>query len=1486
MASTTIPPTASRKPSQLLGEFESENKRPPAKSQLSEAETHDNFFDSSLGPVPSAAENSLMDSSHEDGFAIDEGDMHRQLMDVEESFVPELSNISSNQDTEVDSVSLPTLAKGERDTAPQSQQNTQRSHEEYNNQYNYQGLSSSSPSTPPEAYKTPAPHMYVKDVDDQEDDSAVGNSTSELETISSSPTAAAAARTVSRVISMATDRSYRTSNDRTPPISPLESSIPVIEETQATPRRRAATSRSRSRTVSPTPRRYNGSDEQDSIIGGLEDVAAEIGKYRTRPRVLKSRQASQRSSYSSYTTTSSMDTPSDITLGADFALQTGGAAPSGGSLVRPMMDLSRATSLGSLASGLSRLSDPNSSGLEKSLAMLDETLSDPGDITGTISNGGRGRNRTASVPGTPRTRSRDNTTPTESVIAQHVANVEVPPTFARQFYNRTKSSSPSKTSALPAPSLGRGGRHLSLKEQTNQVDRLSKENWNLKLKCTFLEQSLQKFKDKDTQELIEENTEWKMKNIELKRDNKELRKKIRTLEIQLKAIDEDVAVAENNATSEEKERLSMEEREFLYLKEQVKSYEVEIEKLKKESFARETDKMHLADLVKTLEKRRNSRDEDVAAQDETDAWRSLLESEQARREQADEDNRRLREEISRLQSEAASTAANNHTSSMYHINKPRRPSSKVSMDSGRDQDRSGATTASSATLVDQLRHENDELRREVGAQTSMLTSRNREKERLYAEIEELKLGARGNRSIAGESIWERSASRAQGRSPSRVSAVTRSTQLSDLERERYENKMDKLRDEIVQLKVERQDLLSKLDSCLDELEDVDALRKEISRMEQEADSLVSDLQAMQVERDEALKHGEDLEEQFQQYEASADEDIAALEEELDGKDQDCERLQSDLEAQKEAFTKLQGEMRSMNEGLSRLEDDAQINQKKIQVLQQELDDANKDIEAYEQNLLESNQKVERLSVQQESSQNEIAFLREEQDGDKIKIGDLESALKGTQTSLQIEKDKTKELETRLTDERHQREVVASRDKQEVQRKMNELNREISASKEESRKLQISLSSSEEELKTWKYRLEELEGGLRKVFGDPNGTRASFLTSITNLQTELQSTATELESLRRKFDEKEQLLKRRDAQLESHGLEYKRLTDVLHRERQARQADKHSFEQSLKAHQTTNRTITQKDTRIADLESLRRQDRTKLAHLELQYKDQLTERNTLLLSLWNKLSSLCGADWTHQNNLINGNLPTLDVVANMLPGFSKNLLSAVKALEASLATSKSRIRAIERDLWKDYQTLEHTLDSRIKRLDRLENLVNSSRGAVANNAEISRLRSENRMLKGEVAVLQRQPSRASSTHRTGQMSERASLMRSHSHTSAVEALEDDQPDVAAEMARLGIEGVIEPSQQRWIFRLKELEKRLKAEREARLADRSGARKRLEEGRQENEELKRQLERERVRRLVETGEIVGDENKENEKQRIQEDDRVSESEDGRRIKRSKS
>lgn len=273
---------------------------------------------------------------------------------------------------------------------------------------------------------------------------------------------------------------------------------------------------------------------------------------------------------------------------------------------------------------------------------------------------------------------------------------------------------------------------------------------------------------------------------------------------------------------------------------------------------------------------------------------------------------------------------------------------------------------------------------------------------------------------------------------------------------------------------------------------------------------------------------------------------------------------------------------------------------------------------------------------------------------------------------------------------------------------------------------------------------------------------------------------------------------------------------------------------------------------------------------------MTERNNLLLQLWNRLSALCGSDWAHNNSLINGRaLPSLEAVTNMLPGFSKNLMNAVKTIETLISDFRSRIRTVEKDLWKEYHTLEGNLELRTKRLDRLETLSRSAiPGWTADGrAEISKLRDVNKLLRGEVSALRAandvltgnvndtpSPSPSVPTgprHKSVEKPSRSSTLTRHSSASVVETLSGDRVSVS----RSGSSSMARPETHsgstgnnngqpdfpdlRWQARLKELEYKLKAEREARMIDREGARRRLEEASRENEALVKEVERTRIR-----------------------------------------
>lgn len=421
-----------------------------------------------------------------------------------------------------------------------------------------------------------------------------------------------------------------------------------------------------------------------------------------------------------------------------------------------------------------------------------------------------------------------------------------------------------------------------------------------------------------------------------------------------------------------------------------------------------------------------------------------------------------------------------------------------------DIKRSGVASSSSVTMVEQLRHENAELRREVGAQTSMLTSRNREKERLYQEIEDLKMGQRrgeGPRSIASESIFERSASRAHGRSISRVSNITRNTQLSDAERETYEVQIGELRDQISELRLQIQDLVAQCDDLRYKNDQNSTLEADFQKLEGMYDDLTDqttqDLLSMQRERDEALELYEDAEASFRDVKEEAQSRIDALEEELDQKVELLERAEKDLISRDEESEALRNEVRMMSEGLERVEADVQAKIRRIQEVGLENEDITRELEGVEKSLLEANGKNKKLAIELESRQGECAFLREEQDGCMLKIGDLETAIKAAHTNLSSERDRASELEQRLADERHQQEVIGGKEKQEVQKIMNELNRDATNSKDEARKLKKILEVRETELTMSKDRLTELEVSLQEILGDPTGSKASFLAVCTN-----------------------------------------------------------------------------------------------------------------------------------------------------------------------------------------------------------------------------------------------------------------------------------------------------------------------------------------------------------------------------------------------------
>lgn len=946
----------------------------------------------------------------------------------------------------------------------------------------------------------------------------VPGETSALEGFSSSPTGATTARTVSRAMSRVSNIKNETGNDNEAPFHDDDGDnvLPKHEQPRDDSFLYGGSVSARSGTSSL--RSSGMSIPKISVdAGSTPGNALKSGK---RPKYLRSRMTSQRSSSSSFTND---DIESDATvgtggIGADYALQSGGAVPAMNMSRNSSMSniITRQISMGSMASDF-REDTTGRIGLEPM-----EPLDEHDDFS------------PADQLKTPRAPKQSLTEPTDTVIARHVRNVQVPESLVREY--RTKSGLVTPMRKMSEVNLGasasttRTGRNLTLKEQSSTIERLSKENFDLKLKVMFLSDRLDKLSEEGIKEMISENVELKTSLAVLQRDNKVLRRRVKELEKKLKDEDERPGTAKsgtssNGQTADDYEQHAANEEELLYLRERVDEFVSEIERLKQENLNKEAEKRRMAEVVKSLQSINESRvGESLGQDDETEVWRELYSQETGRREQAEEDNQRLgdenkklRDEIFRLKQELTSGTSNpsgqpsgmHHTTNIYNITRKPRTSSPSRPKSGMsDVETVNGGASVSVTLVDELRresehlrHENAELRREVGAQTSMLTSRNREKERLYQEIEDLKMAQRRSGTSAStlDSILERSASRAgvHDRPTSRGSGITRTATLDeDPEREELENKMSELRDKLNTVKMQNQDLQQELNTYIQEYEAELEARKQTEsaalQMQEELEVIQNDLMALQQERDELLQENSGMDHEFNNLRVEAQDEIDHLEAEAEQREADIARLNQELAERSENQEALQEEMRRLSDDMIRFEDTQDTQLRRIKELEEELAQANNELEDLEEKLVTANDKVQRLSIQHESNQGEIGFLREEQEGDKLRIGDLVGQVAQLEVVLREEKEKTKELENQIQAEREQHEIVANQEKEDVQHVVNQLNREMSAAKDEARRLRKNLSKQEIEAAEWKERLLELENNLREALGDLNGTRSSFL----------------------------------------------------------------------------------------------------------------------------------------------------------------------------------------------------------------------------------------------------------------------------------------------------------------------------------------------------------------------------------------------------------
>lgn len=564
----------------------------------------------SLPPLPDHDDSSLEERSDhgraENQTFLEENEMQKKLMDMESSFLPEPSTIevaAADRTPGADD----TYVVGALDEEPALDFAEPSWAAPDDSSHDLTSTNSGVPIPPSPGIGPTEDSTLNLDATPAVSGEQYGDNTTMLEAIPSSPAAAAAARMGSRnqsllhenVDGVSQQEPSQLSQEYSVGQSSIESADQYLQSAQDFRNESATHSRIFS----------------DTTTTDADNASRTSSRRSSRPKYLNSRQSANRLSYSSAASGATEGTRSDATLGAaDYALQSGGAAPNL-TVGSRRNNLARSVSLGSMASGISGYSDENimnkrdmSGTTDSGLHTLDEEEGLQSRPVSSHQQQSEQQSQSesadeASGPMTPKAKPRDQGFPTDTVITERVKDVQVPSAFVKQYREDFgQGPSPDKRGPGMTPGFARSGRSLTLKEQSSTIDRLSKENFDLKMRIHFLNEALNRRSEEGVKEMISENVELKSDKLKLQKDNQGLKRKIRDLEKQIKDQQSDKESMKNHdpEDSDEDDRDHAHDEELIYLRERVETYELEIERLRSESMAREGEKRRLAEMVKSL----------------------------------------------------------------------------------------------------------------------------------------------------------------------------------------------------------------------------------------------------------------------------------------------------------------------------------------------------------------------------------------------------------------------------------------------------------------------------------------------------------------------------------------------------------------------------------------------------------------------------------------------------------------------------------------------------------------------------------------------------------------------------------------------------------------------------------------------------------------------------------------------------------------------
>ncbi|THH29016.1 hypothetical protein EUX98_g5172 [Antrodiella citrinella] len=731
--------------------------------------------------------------------------------------------------------------------------------------------------------------------------------------------------------------------------------------------------------------------------------------------------------------------------------------------------------------------------------------------------------------------------------------------------------------------------------------------------------------------------------------------------------------------------------------------------------------------------------------------------------------------------------------------------------------------------LEELEMENEDLRAKIDETEELLTHRSDEKEDLADEVEALRLEV--------ENLQRRREAENQERSQSRAQILEERE-----EREAVEDDMNAFRDKLAAVQIELQQKDDDIEVKNREIEDLiaeherivetvqDEWRGEVEEARNQVEELRDVLEQRDAESKELRMHVSDLEtgttEMHEKFEAA----LAHLERESEEKDAEIEAANREIEKLGEQVYLLEEENDRVKEESERIREDDAVERERLEALSVAL-----------------KEKVASLKSQLEEIQDLYEARKQEADEQRSHTEELSRHIENLVAELKRERANREALDDELSGTKKEYEEIARRDRRNLEAKESSLQSSLN----DLARTQSVLTQRDEDLAAVQQALQTLEAESKKLGESHTTARFSLQLEVDRLKRDIDRLEDDLKRARKDLDDREGKGRDRDSVIDKLHSENRDLATQLAAQTQARlnvSEKLDAAQNDLKANETE---VTALRTKVTELEQRLSKDQRTLLTAEAQYRDQLTERNTLLLTIYQYMDKILGVDKTPKKN---GQAETKPFTNFSV--FHDNLITRLKALSQIQLDFDKRTKEAESRYSDRLNELRKQLESRWKQIDKFEVSVKAALETKSSwkkklsikEGEVDALKTTNAELQAAISS-SRKPGQADS------MEVRALTARAVNAERRVQNLQNQL--LASEEKVTTINQKTSVADGKWESRVKEYETRLRLAEEKVKRERQGGKERALELETQTKSYQRQIElaQKRIQQLNDIIDVAG-------------------------------